>query len=263
MPNHDHLVVGTPRGNLSQSIGWLQVTYTVRFNRRHRRSGHLFQGRFKAQLVEADEYAQWLVEYVHLNPVRPVRKGERIPAERAAELDAYRWSSHREYAGLRRQPPVWLCLDWLKYWGANDGTGQQSYRQRIAAAFADGTVKSPWEELRGGLVLGGDALWKRVCQAVGVKSGAEEAAWTTAENAQAAQARLTELLATEPDDRVKLWALARLTNRQQTELARVYGYRDGSGVAYAIGRVEQEAAHNAQLADRMERMKNEIYRLQS
>ncbi len=49
MPNHYHLVVGTPRGNLSRAMGWLQVTYTVRFSRRHRRSGHLFQGRFKAQ----------------------------------------------------------------------------------------------------------------------------------------------------------------------------------------------------------------------
>jgi REP element-mobilizing transposase RayT len=45
MPNHYHLIVETPRANLSRAIGWLQVTYTVRFNRRHRRSGHLFQGR--------------------------------------------------------------------------------------------------------------------------------------------------------------------------------------------------------------------------
>ncbi|MSR64594.1 MAG: hypothetical protein EXS18_02305, partial [Verrucomicrobiae bacterium] len=71
MPNHYHLVVATPRGNLSRAIGWLQVTYTVRFNRRHRRSGHLFQGRFKAQLVDGEEYGRELVRYVHLNPVRP------------------------------------------------------------------------------------------------------------------------------------------------------------------------------------------------
>ena len=53
MPNHYHLVMDTPRANLSQAMGWLQTTYTVRFNRRHRRAGHLFQGRFKAQLVDA------------------------------------------------------------------------------------------------------------------------------------------------------------------------------------------------------------------
>ena len=69
MPNHYHLIVETPLGNLSRAIGWLQTTYTIRFNRRHRRSGHLFQGRFKAHVVEADSYSMELLRYVHLNPV--------------------------------------------------------------------------------------------------------------------------------------------------------------------------------------------------
>src|SRR2546425_3894821 len=138
MPNHYRLIVETPRGNLSRAVGWLQVTYTVRFNRRHRRSGHLFQGRFKAQLVEADEYAQWLVEYVHLNPVRPRRKGEQIAAHRAEELDGYEWSSHRDYAGWRQKPKEWLCLDWLRYWGAAAAAARREYRRRIAGAFAIG-----------------------------------------------------------------------------------------------------------------------------
>lgn len=68
MRNHYHLVVETPRANLSRALGWLQTTYTIRFNRRHRRSGHLFQGRFKAHLVEADSYAMELLRYIHLNP---------------------------------------------------------------------------------------------------------------------------------------------------------------------------------------------------
>jgi putative transposase len=51
MPNHYHLVLGTPRANLSRGMGWLQTTYTARFNARHRRRGHLFQGWYKAQLV--------------------------------------------------------------------------------------------------------------------------------------------------------------------------------------------------------------------
>ena len=103
MGNHYHLVLGTPHANLSRALGWLQTTYTVRFNARHRRRGHLFQGRFKAELVEADEYGQWLVEYVHLNPVRPRAKTAPVPVERAVELAQYRWSSHRAYAGLARQ----------------------------------------------------------------------------------------------------------------------------------------------------------------
>jgi REP element-mobilizing transposase RayT len=71
MPNHDHLLLETPQANLSRAVGWLQTTYTIRFHHRYRRSGRLFQGRFKAQVVEADSYALELLRYVHLNPVRP------------------------------------------------------------------------------------------------------------------------------------------------------------------------------------------------
>ena len=67
--NHYHLLLQTPRANLTGALGWLQATYSIRFNRRHKRSGHLFQGRFKAHLVEADLYARQLVKYIHLNPV--------------------------------------------------------------------------------------------------------------------------------------------------------------------------------------------------
>ena len=66
--------------------GWLQTTYSVRFNRRHRRSGHLFQGRFKAHLVEEDAYARELIKYMHLNPVRPKDKRKPIPPELMGEL---------------------------------------------------------------------------------------------------------------------------------------------------------------------------------
>ncbi len=75
-------LIGTPRANLGRGMGWLQTTVTARFNARHRRRGHLFQGRYKAQLVEADEYARWLVEYVHLNPVRSRHRGGTISVER-------------------------------------------------------------------------------------------------------------------------------------------------------------------------------------
>ena len=66
MPNHYHLLLQTPRANLSDAAGWLQTTYSIRFNRRHRRSEHLFQGRFKAHLVEADGYARALIKSIHL-----------------------------------------------------------------------------------------------------------------------------------------------------------------------------------------------------
>jgi REP element-mobilizing transposase RayT len=263
MPNHYHLIVETPRGNLSQAVGWLQVTYTVRFNHRHRRSGHLFQGRFKAQLVEADAYAQWLVEYVHLNPVRPLRKGEPIAPERAAELDRYAWSSHRDYAGLRTKAARGLCLEWRRYWGANASQARQEYRRRIAQAFARGLVKSPWEKLRGGLVLGGERLWEQARALVGHKRGREEAVWSRRGDQAQRRRRLESLLAKQADEQVRIWALVRLGGQRQATLARALGYRDGSGIAYVVRRVEQKARTDRQLADKLEQLKDHIYSLQS
>ena len=91
MPNHYHLLLQTPRANLSAAAGWLQTTYSIRFNRRHRRSGHLFQGRYKAHVVEEDAYARELIKYIHLNPVRPKDKRKPVPPELKRELASYRW----------------------------------------------------------------------------------------------------------------------------------------------------------------------------
>jgi len=70
MPNHYHLLAETTEANLSQAMQWLNVSYTVWFNRRHQRVGHLFQGRFKSVIVEPETWALGLSRYIHLNPVR-------------------------------------------------------------------------------------------------------------------------------------------------------------------------------------------------
>ena len=73
MLNHYHLAASTPRANLSRWMAWLQTTFTARYNRRHKRVGHLFQGRCRAEIVDADAYARHLILYIHLNPIRPRR----------------------------------------------------------------------------------------------------------------------------------------------------------------------------------------------
>jgi REP element-mobilizing transposase RayT len=70
MDNHFHLLLETPEANLSCAMQWLNVSYSVCFNRRHKRVGHLFQGRFKSLLIEDDAGWQEVARYVHLNPVR-------------------------------------------------------------------------------------------------------------------------------------------------------------------------------------------------
>ena len=108
MSNHFHLVVETPRPNLVSGMKWLLGTYTMRFNRRHGLSGHLFAGRYKSLLVDgsASNYLRTVCDYVHLNPVRA---GLTAPSE---TLESYRWSSYGEYLKPARRPK-WLRCDRL------------------------------------------------------------------------------------------------------------------------------------------------------
>ena len=103
MTTHYHFLIETPHPNLSQAIKWINVGYSVYFNRKRRRFGHLFQGRFKAVLVDADEYLKQLSRYIHLNPVR---------AKMVEHCRDYPWSSYRALSGYV-ESPSWLETDWL------------------------------------------------------------------------------------------------------------------------------------------------------
>jgi REP element-mobilizing transposase RayT len=144
MDNHYHLLIETKEPNLSQSIQWLNVGYATYFNRRYRRSGHLFQGRFKAILIEADEYLRPLSRYIHLNPVR---------AKLVSTPDLYFWSSYRALIGKTRIPQF-LEVDWLL---SNFGEKRKEAMQRYRA-FVEGVdmtkLKNPNKEIVGSFILG-------------------------------------------------------------------------------------------------------------
>ena len=126
MGNHFHLVAQTHRANLRRWMHWLLVCYTVYFNRRHRSSGHLFQGRYKSFLVQEGDYLLGLSRYVHLNPVRGVSLGRGTPAERRKRLRAFKWSSYRGYAGPERA---------VAFRARGDGAGRAA-RPWTSGAFA-------------------------------------------------------------------------------------------------------------------------------
>ncbi|MCZ6481252.1 MAG: transposase [candidate division NC10 bacterium] len=145
MGNHYHLLVETPEANLSLALRHLNGVYTGYFNRVHRRSGHLFQGRYKAIVVEKEGYLLELSRYMHLNPIR---------ARRAVRLGRYPWSSYLAYIG-RRQAPVWLTRQAvLGYFGRNLSRGQNAYRTFVAEGIRRG-VERPWEQVIAQVVLGG------------------------------------------------------------------------------------------------------------
>ena len=150
MDNHYHLLIQTPDGNLSKGMRQLNGVYTQASNRRHRRVGHLFQGRFKAILVDSDAYLLELARYVVLNPVRAgmVRK----PAD-------WPWSSYRASVGLEPAAP-WLAIDGLlAQFAKRRSLAQQRYAQFAAAGLK---AASPWSNLKGQVFLGDEQFVQRM-----------------------------------------------------------------------------------------------------
>jgi putative transposase len=150
MDNHVHLLIETLQPNLSRGMRQLNGVYTQRFNRRHRKVGHLFQGRFKAILVEKEEYLLELARYIVLNPVRA--KTVKMP-------ERYPWSSYRAMVGLVPVPPA-LATDWILNQFADT---RATARRRYARFVHDGIgVPGPWEEVKGQVLLGSEAFIERL-----------------------------------------------------------------------------------------------------
>jgi putative transposase len=153
MTNHYHFVVETPDANLSKGMRQLNGVYTQRTNRRHGLVGHLFQGRFKAILVERDAYLLELARYVVLNPVR---------AGMVWDAGEWPWSSYRAMVG-EEPAPAWLETDWLLgQFGEERSRAQAAY-----AAFVRQGIGRPsvWDGLRHQVFLGGEAFVERHCVA--------------------------------------------------------------------------------------------------
>ncbi|MFQ6024878.1 MAG: transposase, partial [Acidiferrobacterales bacterium] len=150
MGNHYHLLVETPEGNLSKGMRELNGRYTQAFNRRHRRVGHLLQGRFKAILVERERYLLALCRYVVLNPVRA--KLVRSPAQ-------YKWSSYRATAG-QGQAPAFLTTRWVL---AQFGKRRYEAAKRYQTFVRQGVGEvSPWGQLKGQVLLGSDTFVRHI-----------------------------------------------------------------------------------------------------
>jgi REP element-mobilizing transposase RayT len=156
MTNHYHLVIETPEANLSKGMRQLNGVYTQASNRRHGRVGHLFQGRFKAILVDKDAYLLELCRYVVLNPVR---------AGIVSQPDEWKWSSYRAAMGLCPAPP-WLAVDYvLRNFGSDRRSARENYRQFVLA----GVGERIWDGLRQQIYLGDEAFVKTMQRAASIQ----------------------------------------------------------------------------------------------
>lgn len=151
MTNHFHLLVETPEGNLGQGMRQLNSAYARYFNQRHALVGPLFQGRYKAILVQRESYLQELARYIVLNPVR---------AGLVAHPGDWRWSSYLGTAG-QRPGPVWLSTTWmLACFGTDRASALRVYQRFVMAGIG---VAGPWEKIHGQCVLG-DERFRQTCR---------------------------------------------------------------------------------------------------
>jgi len=150
MDNHYHLLIETPDGNLSKGMRQLNGLYTQTYNRTHRRPGHVFQGRYKAILVEKDSYLREIARYIVLNPGR------------AGMMETARdwpWSSYRATVGLC-ETPVFLTVDWLL---AGFGGGKAVAVKRYEQFVSEGKARpSPWKQLRSQICLGSEQFVEKM-----------------------------------------------------------------------------------------------------
>lgn len=150
MGNHYHLVLETPEPNLARGMRQLNGIYTQRFNRRHSRTGHVFQGRYHAVLVDRDSYFLEAARYVVLNPVRAGLT--ELPQQWA-------WSSYRATAGVEL-PAVWLSVgEVLGQFGDNAARARAAYVSFVRQGKG---LPSIWGGLRQQIYLGGEDFIERI-----------------------------------------------------------------------------------------------------
>jgi len=164
MSNHYHLLLETPSGNLVSGMKWFQGTYTQRYNSANGKSGHLFQGRYKAIPLDCEDpdYLRIVSDYIHLNPAR----AGLLNAE--AALEAYRWSSFPAF--ISSSVPPWPWLVRARVFSCHDLPDEKRGSRRRYAKYMGLKVKelgeragsaeleAEWKLLRRGWYCGGEGF---------------------------------------------------------------------------------------------------------
>ncbi|HUU83854.1 MAG TPA: transposase [Phycisphaerae bacterium] len=244
MDNHFHLFLQTPQPNLSAGMHDLNGSYAGYFNARHRRVGHLLQGRFKSLLVEDRGYWRQVSRYVHLNPVR---------ARLAARPEDWRWSSYPGYHRPARR------LAWADYgpvlaeFGGDGPDGRRAYRAYVEDALGR-RLDNPLSAAVHGLVLGSDAFVERVRAMV---AGQAEDPETPTLGRLRRGAGMAEVIAAvvgrlggqperwragrrcdDPSRAVAAYVARQASTLAGRDIAEALGYRNVSSVSVACRRVE-------------------------
>jgi putative transposase len=147
MDNHYHLLIETPKANISQIMQNINTSYTVYINRKYGRSGHLFQGRFKGIIVDKESYLVELSRYIHLNPVR---------ARITERPEQSKWTSYEAFINKKTDNGLVTTEDTLTYFSQKRDDAVIAYKMFVESGIEGGD--NPFEDVEAGLVLGRDGF---------------------------------------------------------------------------------------------------------
>jgi REP element-mobilizing transposase RayT len=255
MDNHYHLLLETPAGNLSQIMHHVNGAYTTYVNTKRNRVGHLFQGRYKAILIDADEYAKELSRYIHLNPVRAGIT--MTPAE-------YRWSSCKYYTAKKRAPE-WLKRHFLLgYFDDKLIPAMKRYHDFVVSVI-DQEYESPLAELSNPVILGSEAFVAEIkdqflrdketgrdlpaMRNLVSRPGLDEIE-KAVDSALASDKKLAR--------QIKLYVCHRYSGRKLSEIGNRFGIGQ-SGVTQASRRISMKAQKEKNLAKLLKRIDRDLF----
>ena len=265
LPNHFHLLARTLKPNLSQWMHWLISTYSIWFNRRHQLSGHVFQGRYGAFLVQEGNYLLELSRYLHLNPVRGHVLGAGNPNKHRTRLRSYQWGSYRGYAGLVRQRQ--FVIEDLVLGEFTGGRGRRKMKGQYRRFVEEGLLReiaNPFEQVRWQSALGDESFIRQLNDRL-ISMGVEERDPTNVPRALQSNrpAELIDRVAKHyriPPRKlfekggygsearnVAMWLLRRKGTLTLREIGLLFGGIDYAAVSQRIRRLDREIAKREQL----------------
>jgi len=257
MRNHYHLLLETPQANLSQIMQNINTSYTVYINMRHRRFGHLFQGRFKAIVVDKESYLLQLSRYIHLNPVR------------SGIIDSpmnYKWSSYQDFF-RKNKGGLTETDDTLSYFSENKGAAIKKYREFVETEAIDD--RSWLDEVKAGVVLGREEFIEGIKKLLGEKDKDDEtSSLKKLINADVPVEKIIKVitdkygedaLRSKKKDNfgrdVGIYICRNLTGVKNIEIGRAFGIK-GAAVSIVLKKIEKEINVSRHLRAEIEELKS-------
>jgi hypothetical protein len=261
MDNHYHLLMETPKANLSQIMQNINTSYTVYVNRKYQRGGHLLQGRFKGIIVDKDRYLVALSRYIHLNPVRA--KLVKRPAD-------YPWTSYRAFIDQKVENSLVDTEETLSYFSKRRNRAVRGYREFVEAD--EGKDENPFGKIEAGILLGEGAFKEKVLRLIERMKVDEEIPQTKRLRKRVSidavikacqlfygknRKALVERARGNEGRQVAIYLAKIVSGEKGKEIGRHFGIK-GSAVSDAIKRIEARLDKESRLRRRIEFLKGKI-----